>query len=241
MKRLLIFTVAALACVSDSPAQALFDQTAAVYNTNTQRGINWQSQRGVPISSTAENPPGSDGRNSMTPSAPTARQFRGIVTFSGVTKKGNVAAEVIGPTFAENAGRLDWPRSTAPNGNVVYILRANAGAPIFSRQVAMLFGAVVPTPNTDLNGALLSGVAPAEYWYPEPFWQSVNAATLEHTGAPYYWSPHARAVFAVKPGPLEITWRLATPLITQPPDYVANVTHVFLGGGYYPLKKISYV
>ncbi|HXR06353.1 MAG TPA: hypothetical protein VN765_03425, partial [Candidatus Acidoferrum sp.] len=38
------------------------DQSAFLFDTNYLRGINWQSQNGVPLSSTNGNPPGSDGR-----------------------------------------------------------------------------------------------------------------------------------------------------------------------------------
>lgn len=238
--------VALLACAGVARGQALMDQTALLYNTNTSRGVNWQSQRGVPISGVAGTPAGSDGRNSMLPSAPTANQFRGIVTYAGVSKKANLAATPTGTNFAANAQTLDWPRSTGPNGGaVLLVLRANVGAPYLSRQVANLYGSVIPVPNVDLQGNLLTSVSPSEYWYPEPFWTNVDPSTLEHVDAPYYWSPHAGAVFAVKTGPIDITWRLFTPLtntLANPPSgFVSNVTHAVIGSSYYPLKKVSLI
>src|SRR5690242_10545941 len=141
MKRLLkmraALGLALLTCVGAAHAQTQIDQAASLYNTNSQRGVNWQSQRGVPISSVVGTPPGSDGRNSMAPSAPTANQFRVMVTYAAVTRKGNLSAAPSGTNFAANAATLNWPRSTGLSGGaVLYVLRANVGAPFMSRQVA---------------------------------------------------------------------------------------------------------
>src|SRR5688572_29179926 len=111
MKRLLKLRVAVglalLGCTAEVRAQTLIDQAASLYDTNSQRGINWQSQRGVPISSVVGTPPGSDGRNSMAPSAPTPNQFRGIITYAAVASKNNLTATPSRTTLAANADALN--------------------------------------------------------------------------------------------------------------------------------------
>ncbi|HMO64412.1 MAG TPA: hypothetical protein PKE47_04165, partial [Verrucomicrobiota bacterium] len=82
--------------------------------------------------------------------------------------------------------------------------RGQVGSPFLSRQASLFFGSLVPPPETDYTGALLGATPSTAYWLPEPH------TTNNHAGAGYYWSPHARQVHAVQPGPLAITWRQGT-------------------------------
>src|SRR5208282_762035 len=90
----------------DSSAQVLplaFDQNAflyktyPVYTTNTPPGINWQSRRGVPISTNYSADTGSDGRApttsqqrsyGLTTASPSPGQFSGFVGFAAVPVQG---------------------------------------------------------------------------------------------------------------------------------------------------------
>jgi hypothetical protein len=182
---------------------------------------NLSSARGVPVSSVVNTPVGSDGRapreGTQLPPLPsggaTARQFQSAIFFgSGVRA---VASEQLRTdlSLAGNAVALDLPR--LGGGSPTHILlRARVGSPIVSRGVNFLFGSIIPVPDTDENGVLLSARNPVvrkeDYWSPEPY------STNKHAGEPYYWSPNARAVFATKPGSVTITWRRTSGLSTQP-------------------------
>jgi len=52
----------------------------------------------------------------------------------------------------------------------------------------------------------------------------------------YYWSTHARAVFAIQPGPVDITWKKSVPAQTKPADFDTSPgKYVVEGGNYYTL------
>ena len=207
--------------------------------------INYRSVAGVPISQVASNPPGSNGLQPtgnestgvFTP--PTAGQFRGAVAYGGVPgltlenwlAASNSPALQAGstPFSGEIASEMRLPRASVAGQVVMVLRRAQIGAPYLSRQVSFGFGSVVPPPDKDESGILLSGVPSTAYWLPEPF------TTNSHAGQGYYWSPHARQVYAIQPGPLAITWRKATPYsAANPPPggYVnANGTVSFQTNG----------
>ena len=120
---------------------------------------------------------------------------------------------VSGRSIVANAVPLNLPRTVSKS---VIMTRARVGAPFISQNISLLFGAVVPPPDTDEYGVLLSQintnlspnrpiVEADDYWFPEP------ASLTGHTNSGYYWSPHAQAVFAINPGPLQIVWRRALP------------------------------
>ena len=183
--------------------------------------FNLSSRRGVPVSSVVNTPLGSDGRapreGTQLPPLPsvaaTARQFQSAIFFgSGVRPVASVQLRT-NLSLAGNAVALDLPR--LGGGTPTHILlRARVGSPIVSRGVNFLFGSIIPVPDTDENGVLLSSRNPAvrkeDYWSAEPY------STNKHVGAPYYWSPNARVVFATKPGSVAITWRRISGLSAQP-------------------------
>ena len=218
-------------------AQQQLDQSAVLYSnsTNYQRGVNYRSERGVPLSRVVGTPPGSDGRALTLPSAPTPNQFRGFVSYGAIVRPKNIAltATAIGTrtNLSQLAADLEMPRSTNNVGGIVFVLRSSqAGAPFFSRQLSFLFGAVIPPPLTDEGGRPLQPADQATYWNPEP------SSLTGHTNAGYYWSPHAGAVFANQDGPIQITWRKATPVATQPTGPFTNIA-----GQFYTLTNASYV
>ena len=137
---------------------AQFDQTALLYSdTNAyQRGVNYRSVRGVPLSNTAGTPAGSDGRAPI--AAGTSKQFSGFVAYGAIVRPGGTNLNA-SSNYAQNAGaaNLDLPRLTNSAGTVLVVLRsAQVGAPYLSRQVSYLFGSIIAPPVTDENGAALT-------------------------------------------------------------------------------------
>ena len=207
---------------------------------------NLQSERGVPLSATEDDPPGSDGRaptqaqqaaDGLTLNPPSVGLFRGMVVFGGLaaprTPQNLDETDQIG---AENAVNINLPVGRANNTVVVFLRSAQLGAPLVSRQVSFLFGSIIPVPATDEEGELLTTVKKEDYWLPEP--HSLSG----HANVPYYWSPHAKTVFAIQPGPISITWRKAEPSRTKPADYDTNPSRYFLDlGNYYTLHTVNYV
>ena len=215
------------------------DQTLMLYHTNlagtnVMVGVNWQSYRGVPLSSTNGNPKGSDGRAPAL-QFPTSNQFRGMFVASGIpVQKGTNLISTNG--FSTNVTAINWPRATAdgtPSGKVVFILRsAQVGAPYFAQQVSFLFGDVIAPPSTDENGKALPLGDNLSYWVPQPY------TTNNYAGAPYYYSPNAQAVFATQAGSLSITWQKLVPTNGTPPDLT---NYAYLSGNYYRLYNVHYI
>jgi hypothetical protein len=220
---------------------------AEVFNTNFQRGINLLSARGVPLSATPGNPAGSDGRaptagqqsvEGLPITAPTPGQFRGISTFGAVAAP-RTAVLMQNASYVGSAVALDVPHGVNADGNVVVVLRsAQIGAAWFSRLPSLQFGAIIPPPEVDENGQLLSNrnIRAEDYWLPEP--HSANA----HATAPYYWSRHAQEVFAIQAGPIEVVWKKVQASATAPSDYSSNPGAYSLESGfYYRLNPTRYV
>ena len=246
MKRLLthLSGFLGLLAVSASAQNEQLDPTAGLFSTNDPpgyiRGVNLSSFRGVPISNVANLPNGpSDGR---APLGATPGQFRGMVPFSGVTHPGrtDLTAGSVAGSYIGNAGatNLNLSRGTNTSGNIVLVLRAaQLGAPYVSRQVSVLFGAVITPPvATEGGGALPAGVPPEDYWRPEPY------STNSHATARYYWSAHAGAVFATQPGPVQVRWQKKDPSLTRPAaPAVENTDYVNNGSLFYSLTNVTYV
>ncbi len=198
---------------------------------------NLRKANGLPISTVTNLPPGSDGRGptlaqqqaaGLTEVSATSNQFGGFVAFGAVARPGTTNLNPA-QSLAANAERLNLPRIQASSAVVLAMLRARVGAPALSRAISFQFGEIVPRPNSDEYGVLLSTVntnvvpnrpaqSPESYWLPEPH------TTENHFNTGYYWSPHAQAVFAVNPGPLLVPWRRSVAsTIASPPSGVGNV------------------
>jgi hypothetical protein len=208
--------------------------------------INFQSPRGAPLSATVNNPIGSDGRAptvtdqstaGLPTTAPTAKQFQGFVSYGALARPRTPLNLNSNINFAKNAEAVQLPRGKSDNIIKVVMTSAQVGAPFMMRRTAFLFGSIIPVPDTDENGQILpSNLFREDYWLAEPY--SVN----RHTNAPYYWSPHARTVFAIQPGPISITWKRNNPTTIKPSDYDANPSKYSLEtGNYYRLFTASYV
>lgn len=213
---------------------------------------NLSSSNGLPISSVRGTPPGSDGRAptlaqqqaaGLTEVPATINQFSGLVVFGALASPGTTNLNAA-QSLAANAENLNLPRIKVNGTVVMTMLRARVGAPMLGRAVSFQFGEIVPRPNADEYGVLLSTVntavnpprpvqSPETYWLPEPY------STASHTNTGYYWSPHAQAVFAVNPGPLQIAWRrsVASTAANSP----AGVANVLVLGVPYVVATNQYV
>ena len=206
--------------------------------------VNLSSFRGVPLSNARNTLSGSDGRapaiGSQLPplpaGAPTARQFQSVMSFGGGVRIGGPANSPpsldTNRSLVANAVSLNLPRLGGSSPTHV-LLRARIGSPVVARGVDYLFGSIIPVPDTDEFGVMLSSrtLRPEDYWSAEPF------STNDHTGAPYYWSPNARAVFATRPGLVQIIWK-KTQGTSTPPSSPTN--SVLEAGQHYTLfaKKV---
>ncbi len=209
-------------------------QEAMLINTNFPGvGLNLQSKRGVPLSSTPANPVGSDGRAPGLP-APTPNQFQGLVSFGGLTRVPTNSVTNLNPSlsFIANATNLNLSRVANANGQVLLVLRAaQVGAPFLARQVSFQFGSVITPPVTDENGILLTNNI-ATYWQAQP--HSTNNFTAEN----YYWSPFARKVYANQAGPVTIVWKKSTGTLGNTNDLVNYVNE---GNFFYRIYTQRYV
>ncbi|HXJ75475.1 MAG TPA: hypothetical protein VNM37_21650, partial [Candidatus Dormibacteraeota bacterium] len=173
--------------IQGQPLPLELHQNATLYN--------YLSQRGVPISSTVGNPPGSDGRapNPGTGIVGTTNQFQALLSFGG---------GVSGPT----------PPQGGVSGGQVILVRARIGHPLVGRTVTFYFGEIIPPPDKDEYGVDLAvanntvapprpPALPSDYWLAEPY------STTGHSDSAYYWSPHAERVYATEPGPATVVWR----------------------------------
>ena len=215
---LAVYSLVVLICVARMQAQPVIGP--AELRQDLTR-FNVSSVKGVPISSTLGNPVGSDGRVPKEgaqlppfPSGPaTKSQFQSTVFFGAGVRPIASAQLRTDQSLAANAVTLNLPRlgNTTPTH---ILLRARVGSPMVSRGVDYLFGSIISVPDIDENGVLLSARNPVvrkeDYWKAEPY--TIN----NHSGAPYYWSPNARAVFATKPGSISITWSRVNGVAVRP-------------------------
>ncbi len=204
--------------------------------TAYQRGVNLGSKRGVPLSAVVGTPVGSDGRGFVNQ---TPGQFQSVFSAGGVVRP--ALDKRVAPANYQNengATLLGLPISGGTTKRV--LVRATLGAPYYSRSSSLRFGQVIPQPEFGITGAALAGVTPEIYWRAEP--HTANA----HATDRFYWSPHARAVFASQAGPISITWRRTDPLQPAPTDGATGAAatppkYAFEGGLYFQLTNISYV
>lgn len=216
--------------------------------------LNYAAAAGVPISPEAGNPPGSNGAmptaeeqasRGLTDSLPTAGQFQGFVATGAVVRMAPVVTTT--PNYASYGAYLqEVVPHGGPAGSEIFFTRTQVGAPYISRRVEFLFGSEIPVPEVDIDGVPLAEAEPAvnprDYWLLEPWWPVEQVSNGVHEGAPYYWSPHARAVFANRPGPIEIRWRRAAPLSDADPQaYEGNEDFAVVAGQVYPLLSQTYL
>ncbi|MCC6231969.1 MAG: hypothetical protein IT580_04960, partial [Verrucomicrobiales bacterium] len=110
--------------------------------------------------------------------------------------------------------------------------------------ISFLFGSVIPAPDIDEYGVLLSTVntnvtPPRAIVEPDVYWVSEPYSTNNHAGTGYYWSPNAGRVFAVNSGPVDIQWRKA--VASVPVGTPSNVSTSVLSGATYTILSRRYV
>lgn len=204
---------------------------------------NLSKTNGVPLSSTVNDPVGSDGSipaggGGQTANPATAQQFQGVASFSALvapTRSTNLNPAL---SYAANADALGLPAARVNNRIFLVMESALVGATFHSRAVSFQFGSVIPVPSVDAAGLALTNVLPTAYWQPEPF------TTNDHAGAAYYWSKHAGAVFAIQPGPADLVWKKAVPDVLAsgtPAGFIDNVTHYQDGSNFYPLHRVRHI
>jgi len=214
----LLLLLLTLANAHAQPTPLQFLQQATPYNL--------QSERGVPISSVTNAPPGSDGRapDPLTGLVGHTNQFQGMTPFSGVT-----------------SGTLP---SGGSGSNQIVLSRARLGNVAVARSFSLYFGEVILPPSKDEYGVDLAvtnlAVTPprppasaSAYWLAEPY------TTTGHVEGGYYWSLHAENVYATQPGQVEIIWRKAAPSVPSgsPPD----VGTIEVSGATYTLYTNRYL
>lgn len=213
--------------------------------------INYQSQRGVPISSQAGVPRGSDGRMSLVNESgsalqPTSRQFSGLASFGSVTGlkfsdwlavSNSVILKAGNTAFSPDvAAQMLLPAARSNDVITLVLRRGQIGAPYYRRQSTLSFGSLVSPPVTDENGLPLGGVAPDDYWLPQPD----PGPNPEGNG--FYWSPNAKRIYAIQPGPLRIRWIKSAYSTSKPADYDADSSrYVLIGGNYFRVYTVNYV
>ena len=192
---------------------------------------NITSAKGLPLSDSINNPPGSDGRAPrpgtqvppLPPSQANAGQFQSAV-FVGAGVRPVASLLDSSKSMVSNAVALDLPRLGGAKPTHV-LMRAKVGHAVLSRQVNLLFGAVMEVPSVDEYGVMLPpGIRKEDYWYPEPY------TTNQHAGSGYYWSPNARTVFATSAGLVEVTWRRMLGSVTPPGPASGTRVGIFTGG-----------
>ncbi|MEI6341389.1 MAG: LamG domain-containing protein [Verrucomicrobiota bacterium] len=171
---------------------------------------------GVPISSEAGNPVGSDGlapsvnvpNGSGTQNPPTPGQFRTGFFMGGGASAWDWRTRENSPllkgqnTLAEALPQMQIPAARQGSTLTFGLRSVRMGMPYLPRSVSLAFGSVIEPPSVDEAGRDITQVR-FQYWLPEPY------TTNGHANAGYYWSPHARKVYAIQPGPITVTWRKA--------------------------------
>ena len=240
--------VALLLCASwvtrDAAAQNALNANLFFYNpsldvsTNRQPSINWQSKRGVPISTNALDA-GSDGRAPAQGALlPPVNQFQGFVGFAAVPVATGLSNLNTNRSFAQNAVVLGWP--TVVSGGNLYILRAcQVGAPYLVKSSSYRFGDVIPPPAVTENGAALTNGANLSYWQPAPYTNFYGAQSNGTAGA--YYSKSANAVFATQPGQISIVWEKLVPSATTPATNPPSVGYVTINSSVYTLYTNTYL
>ncbi len=204
--------------------------------------FNLSSTNGLPLSSVRGNPPGSNGRAPAEPPG-TLHQFSGLAVFGGVIQPASASLNP-GQSYVANADNLNLPRIKINGQSVMILTRGRISATAFGRSAAFLFGQIIPPPNTDELGVSLSAVNPGfnpprPVQRPEDYWLAEPYSTVNQEGAGYYYSPHARAAFAVNPGPVVVVWRRSvTSTISNPP---AGVGVIVTNGAPYVVFTNQYV
>ncbi|MFM8418880.1 MAG: hypothetical protein ACKOEQ_01990, partial [Verrucomicrobiota bacterium] len=134
---------------------------------------------------------------------------------------------------------MQLPSGVSGTNVVAAFRRLRVGFPYQSKASPYSFGSVITVPDLDEAGQALN-VVKERYWIAEPY------TTNAHANVGYYWSPHARSVYAIQAGPVRVTWRKnqAYTAATYPASYVnpgGGASFVTNGASIYLLYTSTYV
>lgn len=193
---------------------------------------NRTSTGGAPLSSVVDDPIGSNGNaptlatqqaENLTINPPTVKQFSTVLSWGSVVR---------------SSVPNNFPSSPI-GANRISIRRGQVGATFLNRSASYLFGGIIPAPNENEDGTALDpSISSEEYWLREPHLINQGSTHIENG---YYYSPHARAVFAIQAGPVDITWRKATPNAATPADSADTTKWFESVGNFYRLYTKRYV
>lgn len=206
-----VLLLALLACVGGaSSLHAQYEVKSGVYNRLSERVPEPNPNQIAPI--------GPDGAPSGEPTI--TPQYSNVVEASA-----NAGPVGIDP---EDADATVYPSSAS-----VTLLNASVGTSFASGVPRYFYGDEItpPTAIVSAEGTRMTILDPASFWRAEPVrageiltnpsgalavdYRSGEPAALgpleEGTLATYYYSPHARRVFANTPGNVEVTWRSSLP------------------------------
>ena len=169
----ILFSAIFLAVISNINAQLLeLKPHKTTYNL--------QSIAGVPISTTFGEPLGSNG-NSPTSDA-TPGQFTGFFAAGAVVAPSASGTLKLNTSisYIENAENLDLPR--ADDGSYA-LINGGSGAAIMSAQASIMFGGIIPLPDSVNSSAGEEPVRnPHAFWDKEPFrakFQLIEIGTVD--------------------------------------------------------------
>lgn len=184
---------------------------------------NLQAVGGVPISTNRNNPPGSNGQmpssneSANSHEIPKGHAFRGLLSYGGlpglrradwITRSNdmNLRSGTSSAPFTVLAQAMKVPLGLTADGNAWILRRAEIGAPFINQQTSYLFGSEINPPVVDEKGVLLNPTV-SGYWQSRPFF-TTNVLDVEQG---FYWSANAKKTYAIRSGPIAITWMRTSP------------------------------
>jgi hypothetical protein len=136
------------------------------------------------------------------PRTPTANQWKSGTTIGGwlTTRITDGAGTVLAgsPDTVAGPTTVKLPSFTPADGSGVQLQSVQMGRPLAGRVPTVLFGDIIARPTVDQSG---SPIAQTDY-LPEP--DNIS-------GGKFYYSPHARSIFATQSGVVDVVWRFRDP------------------------------
>ncbi len=202
-----------LALLLGATASATADGITSVLLNPYFDAVNLQSMTGVPLSSSSNNPAGSNGKLAAAQGTPSPQQFSALLSFGGVDASrqyygSNTLASVTNVYFQGTnafsigaAQALGLPSGSLGGGNYIVEQRAQIGGAYYVSSFSVLFGSQISPPITDANGVGFTDAAvAASYWQTVPY-----PSTNPYPG--YYYSPNSGKVYAAQAGLVSVTWQ----------------------------------
>lgn len=200
----------------------VFKQDDTPYNRSSYQGLPLTSDLGIPLDKDGNEIPEANkddaaysyrapfsseqAANNLTTSVPTTGQLRAFV-IQGQSLTRSQTLMVNGSETLNSDGSVKLVEVFDENQK--YRLRtARIGAMFYAVPSSLKFGDVIDVPTKDEKGIDLA--SPDEYWFLEPY-EDVESYNSGQIQLGYYWSQHARKVFAVQTGTIQISWKKRVP------------------------------